>query len=99
MHALREGFARILRDALTDASNSTYEMFRISAALGVTAFILYSGYALVVFAQWEPIEYGTGLGAVLAGTGAALRLKGEDPPKEAKEVRDVSSDDRPLAAR
>lgn len=75
MHA---ALARLFRDALTDAGNTTFELFRVSAALSVFAFIVYSGFAVFVLGEWSPIEYGTGIGLVLAGTGAALRLKGED---------------------
>lgn len=67
---------QIARQALTEDDNQTADIFRILVCLGVLAFIIFSGFALWAHPDsWNPINYGSGFAALIAGAGAALRLR------------------------
>ena len=67
---------QIAKQALTEDDNQTADIFRILVCLGVLAFIVFSGYSLWHLPEsWNPINYGSGFAALIAGAGAALRLR------------------------
>lgn len=68
--------ARVLRDLFSTVDNSGFELARALWALGVLAFIVYQGVALLVLRQpFSPMEFGTGFGAVVAGGGIGVGFK------------------------
>lgn len=74
--------ARLLRDWFTNVSNQHFELGRALWALGTFALIAYQGLALFLKDQtFSPIEFGTGLAAILAagGFGVAAKDKAAKP--------------------
>jgi hypothetical protein len=64
-------FPKWLREMLTEVDNVTPDFLRILAVVGVIVFLVL---ACVNHAGFSPIEFGTGLGAVLLAAGGAVRL-------------------------
>lgn len=66
----------VIRNFFTGTDNSSWELGRALWALGVVALIGYQGVALWVKGQpFSPIEFGTGLGAILAAGGFGVGQK------------------------
>lgn len=72
----------LVKHALTEAGNETYDLLRIAATLGVFAFI---GLALWNHSTFDPVNFGAGFGAVLLAAGGAFRINdgGKPTPPEA----------------
>ena len=67
---------KLLRQLFSTTDNQSWELGRVLWAVGVLAFIIYAGIALLVLRQaWNGIEYGTGFAAVLAAGGFAVAQK------------------------
>ena len=69
-----------LRELLTEADNATPDFLRIIACLGVLVFL---GLSIANWQTFNPLEFGTGFGAVLLAAGGAVRLNEgprEQPP-------------------
>lgn len=66
---------RVFKDILTDNTNENYDWIPSLAAFGVLAFIIYTGVAMALGQPWEPLNYGTGMAAVLAAAGGAQRMR------------------------
>jgi hypothetical protein len=71
---------KILKDWFTGIDGTTYDVGRFLWFVGVWVFLFSTIYALSKGQTWNAIEYGTGLGLVLAGGGAALGLKAHTEP-------------------
>jgi hypothetical protein len=66
----------ILRHWFTSKDNQSFELGRALWALGTLALIAYQGLALWWRAQaFSPIEFGTGLAAILAAGGFGIAAK------------------------
>lgn len=51
---------------------------RVAAFLLMLTFVGNSIYALVLNQPWHPQDYGIGAGALVAGAGALLKLRGDN---------------------
>jgi len=76
----------MMRHTFTGRDNETIDLGRILWASGTLVF-----YAMSIHAVWkgqafDPVAWGTGFGAVLAGGGLALKMKEttEPPVKDTK---------------
>lgn len=77
-----QGIRTILRQMMTEADDTTYDFLRVLACLGVLVYLVL---ACVNYATFEPINFGTGFGAVLLAAGGAVRLQdGLDKPEPPK---------------
>lgn len=66
----------VIRNFFTGTDNQSWEVGRALWALGVVAMIAYQGVAIWVKDQtFNPIEFGTGLAAVLAAGGFGIGQK------------------------
>lgn len=72
---------KLLKDWFTGVDGTTYDVGRVLWFSGVVVFLGCSMYALFIGQTWDAIAYGTGLGAVLAGGGAAIGFKANAEPK------------------
>lgn len=72
---------KLIKDILTGVDNQTYDVGRLLWVLGVLVYLGLSITALVKGQPWEPQSFGIGLGAVLAGGGAALGFKKATEPQ------------------
>lgn len=67
-----------LNQLMTESNNHTQDVFRWLAVLSVLGGIIYAGYDLIhLHNPFNFATYGTGVGALLAGAGAALAMKPE----------------------
>ena len=72
---------RLFRQWFTGADNQSFELGRALWALGVLALIAYQGLALWGKGQaFSPIEFGTGLAAILAAGGFGIAAKDKANP-------------------
>lgn len=68
-----------LRDLLTEANNTTWDVGRLQWAAGTVVF-----FALSIFAyafkgqQFDPVTWGAGFGAVMAAGGAMIWMKNKE---------------------
>lgn len=77
-----QGVSKVCRDWLTESDNRTHDVCK---ALAVLAFVVGLGLSIAAFATGKAFnltEYGTGIGAMFVGIGAALKLKPETPATE-----------------
>jgi len=66
------------KNVLTESDNETYSMLKILALISVAIGMGLEVYVIVAKAQTFDIQnFGIGVGALLAGAGAALRLTPE----------------------
>lgn len=67
-----------LRDLLTETDGATHDIVRWAAAIGSVNAIGLSAYDVIGHAaHFDFQNYGIGFGAMLAGVGAALKMKPE----------------------
>lgn len=79
--SLLETASKVLKDICTIANGNDYDLGRIAILFGVVAFILLSGFALLIKNQnWNPADYGIGLGSILGGGGLGLKFKKDTEP-------------------
>lgn len=70
----------LLKQCFTEPDNQTFCPIRIVAVVGIGEFLGLSIAGYVQHATFDPQAFALGLGALLAGVGAALGLK-KDTPK------------------
>lgn len=73
---------QIIWRSFAEADERFLDLFRVGYALGIVAFIVFSGYHLFNGGGFDPMNWGTGFGAILfgGGLGVGLRAKNEDGP-------------------
>lgn len=71
---------KLLKDLFTGRDNKTWDLGRIMWAMGTAVYCGISVYSLYQGIAIDPLNWATGFGAILAGGGAALRLKQSDEP-------------------
>lgn len=71
---------KIINDMLTGLDGESFDIGRILWAAGVISYIAYGGWHLFLNHLYNPMDYGTGLGVVLAGGGAAIGMKAKTEP-------------------
>ena len=67
-----------LKMLITEADNYTFDIVRILAVVAVVQFLCSELYILIKISTFDAISFGTGIGAVLIATGAALKLKPDE---------------------
>lgn len=73
---------KVVKDCLTLANGSDYDIGRIAGAAGVIVFF---GLAIADFLmnkKFDPQAFGMGFGLIIAGLGAALALKHKTEPQD-----------------
>lgn len=65
----------MIRDLLKGVDNNGYDAARILWVLSTLAGIIYAGFHLFVNATFNIIEFGTGMGALLALGGGGVAVK------------------------
>jgi len=71
---------KLIKDILTGIDGRTYDAARVYLVPGVLLFLGLTGYAVFKGQPWNPVEFGTGFGVLLAGAGAAIKLKEKTEP-------------------
>ena len=70
----------VLKDLFTESDNETWDVGRLQWAVGTIVYFALSAYAYVWKGQpFDPIAWGTGFGAVMAGGGGMVWMKGKEP--------------------
>lgn len=77
---MQQAWLKFWRDMFTGRDNRTYDIGRVLWFQSVQAFILISLYALYKGGTFDPILWGAGLSALIAGGGAGLAMKGSTEP-------------------
>ena len=72
----------VVKDSFTTADGISWDLGRILWFQGTLVFYGLSIWALSTGQAFNPVEWGTGFGLVLAGGGAALAFKHGTEPKE-----------------
>jgi len=77
---MRATIVHMLRHTFTGKDNETIDLGRVLWASGTVVF-----YAMSIHSVWkgqafDPVAWGTGFGAVLAGGGLALKMKESTEP-------------------
>ena len=70
--------SQVIKNITTESDNSTYDAASILWIAGVISFMIYSGYDLYSNKRYNSVEYGTGLGIVLAGGGLGVKIKNQN---------------------
>lgn len=71
---------KIIKDSITGVNGEDFDVGRILWAIGCLSYIVYAGWHLFFNHNFNPLDYGTGLGALLAGGGAGLGFKSKTEP-------------------
>lgn len=79
---------KLFNDLFTGKDNQTYEMGRFLWCAGCLIFFVLCLIDACSCRHFNPIEYGAGLGAVLAGGGAAIALKSKTEPDKTDAQKD-----------
>lgn len=72
-----------LRDCLTGIDGESYDIGRVLWVLGILTFIGLSVVAMLKTGTFDPMNWGTGYGAILGGGGAGIGLKSKTEPPNA----------------
>ena len=60
---------KFLSDILTDITGNDYDVAKILWVVGIVSYIIYAGIHIYLNHIYDPMLYGTGLGAALGGGG------------------------------
>ena len=72
----------IIKQMLTESDNLTYDIYKNVAAVSVITGLFLSVFTVVwQGSEFDMQSFGIGVGSLLAGLGAALRLKPDDKNK------------------
>jgi len=71
---MNEGFERLVRESLTGDDNRTWDVFRILALASIVVGFVLETVATLSGKPFDMQGYGIGVGSLLAGAGAALKL-------------------------
>lgn len=72
---------KLLKDWSTGIDGKTHDPARASFIVSVVSFIGLSAAALWLKGQWDAMNFGGGLAAIVAGHGWAIKAKSETEPK------------------
>lgn len=70
------------KDILTGIDGESFDVGRVLWIMGVVAFVVLSFYAMYRGGAFDPLNWGTGYGAILGGGGAGIGFKAKTEPKE-----------------
>jgi hypothetical protein len=76
------GIQALIKDCLTGKDGESYDVGRLLWILGVLAFIGLSIYSLCNKGTFDPMNWGTGYGAILGGGGAGIGMKSKTEPDQ-----------------
>lgn len=71
----------MIKQCLTGCDNETYDIARVLWALGVVVGVGLSVISVLKGQPWDIQSYGIGFGTLLAGGGAAVRMKASSEPR------------------
>jgi hypothetical protein len=76
--------SKFFNDILTGKDGESYDVGRVLWVIGVLVFLGLSIFTVIQGQAWHPLDFGTGLGGILAGGGISIGVKsGTEPdPKE-----------------
>lgn len=66
---------KVFNDILTELDGETYDVTKLLWVAGVMVYLVLSIISVFKGQPWDPQQYGIGLGVVLAGGGAAIKLR------------------------
>lgn len=69
---------KFLKDLITDVAGADYDIAKALWLLGVLSFIVYGGWHIYSNHTFNPMDYGTGLGAALAGGGFGVSQRSKE---------------------
>jgi hypothetical protein len=79
---------KFFSDIITDITGNDYDVAKILWILGIISYIVYAGIHIYLNHIYDPMLYGTGLGAALGGGGFAVQQRNKEqqpagtvPPK------------------
>lgn len=75
-------FKKFFKDIFTGKDNRTFDMGRVLWFQSVQAFILVTIYSLHKGGSFDPVVWGAGLAALIAGGGAAIGIKANTEPAD-----------------
>ena len=67
--------SRLIKDLFTEADNRTWCIARVSSFLGILSFIALGIVHVLTNHQFQPSEYGVGLGSIFGGAGVFIAGK------------------------
>lgn len=70
----------LLLHIFSGRDNQTVDVARVLWVLGVLSFVAFAGWHVWQNHQFDPLNYGGGLGGLLAGGGAGVGLKSKTEP-------------------
>lgn len=72
---------KFLKDILTDITGNDFDVAKILWISAIVSYIVYAGIHIYLNHQFDPLSYGTGIGAALGGGGfgVAQRNKEQQP--------------------
>lgn len=74
---------KFLQHILTEPDNITYCPVRIIGIVGCLQYLVIEAHNYIVRAQFDPQAFALGFGGMIAGVGAAMKLKKDTPPASA----------------
>lgn len=86
-------FKKFFKDIFTGRDNRTYDMGRVLWFQSVQAFVLVTIYSLHKGGSFDPVTWGAGLAALIAGGGAALGIKAGTEPNQGRGDNEPASSD------
>lgn len=71
----------VMKHIMTGIDGETYDIARISGGFGVVVHCALSAVHLYLHSVFDPLAFGTGLAAIVAATGAAVKFKLDGEPR------------------
>ena len=71
----------VIKHSLTEEDNETYDLFRLSLAIAMIAFVGLAIYSVIKTGQFDMVGYGTGFGALLGGGGLGVGMRAKFEPR------------------
>jgi len=73
--------AKVFKDSHTGIDGDSYDWGRLWGSVALAVFNGLQAWSVIVLrVPFDPISYGTGIGGILAATGAALLMKAKTEP-------------------
>lgn len=69
---------KFIKDIITDITGNDYDVAKLLWIIGVISFIGYAGFHMWINKNFDPMAYGTGLGAALAGGGFSVAQRNKE---------------------
>lgn len=71
----------LIHDCLTGIDGKSYDIARVLLFFGGIGFVVFSGYHVYHNHTFDPTNYGIGLGGIIGGGGAGIKIKETTEPK------------------